>query len=254
MDTINCDADKYRIKTSKSHYLVLLSQQHKLFTHFGFTLAEALITLGIIGVIAAMTIPTVMNNTQDAEFKNKLKKEYSVLSQAQLLIATDNGGDFASTLLGCTADGTTGNTCLKNIFKPKLTYIKECNNGAFDGICFPTISTIRDLDGGNKGYFASPASAGFILSDGTAVEFYLDSSGCANNPVGGVSRCGWIAIDVNGLQKPNKWGKDLYGFIIRPTQILPVAAGNIDSTVAATDDCIPTSSGYTCSSKYISGN
>lgn len=39
-----------------------------------FTLAEVLITLGIIGVVAAMTIPTLMNKTNDAELKSAYKK------------------------------------------------------------------------------------------------------------------------------------------------------------------------------------
>ena len=41
---------------------------------FGFTLAEVLITLGIIGVVAAMTMPTLMNQTQGAQYKTAYKK------------------------------------------------------------------------------------------------------------------------------------------------------------------------------------
>ena len=48
----------------------------------GFTLAEVLITLVIIGVIAAMTVPTLMNNTNAQEFRSALKKAISVANQA----------------------------------------------------------------------------------------------------------------------------------------------------------------------------
>ena len=48
---------------------------------FGFTLAEVLITLGIIGVVAAMTIPTLISNTNGAQFKTGFKKALSTLSR-----------------------------------------------------------------------------------------------------------------------------------------------------------------------------
>lgn len=47
----------------------------------GFTLAEVLITLGIIGVVAAMTIPTLIQNTNSAKFSAQFKKSVSTLSQ-----------------------------------------------------------------------------------------------------------------------------------------------------------------------------
>lgn len=50
--------------------------------HNAFTLAEVLITLGIIGVVAAMTLPTVINNYKKQVAVNKLKKFYSVMTQA----------------------------------------------------------------------------------------------------------------------------------------------------------------------------
>lgn len=56
----------------------------------GFTLAEVLTTLMVIGVVAAMTIPTLINSTSDAQYKAAYKKAMSVLGQgAQLLIAKD---------------------------------------------------------------------------------------------------------------------------------------------------------------------
>ncbi len=48
----------------------------------GFTLAEVLITLAIIGVVAAIAIPSVISNSQQQEFKTGLRKAVSVLNSA----------------------------------------------------------------------------------------------------------------------------------------------------------------------------
>lgn len=53
---------------------------------FGFTLAEVLITLGIIGIVAAMTIPTLMTNNQSKKLKSQFLKSYSTISQAYRLM------------------------------------------------------------------------------------------------------------------------------------------------------------------------
>ena len=52
----------------------------------GFTLAEVLITLGIIGIVAALTLPSMINNSNKKEFEALLKKQYSALQQAVLRV------------------------------------------------------------------------------------------------------------------------------------------------------------------------
>lgn len=54
----------------------------------GFTLAEVLITLGIIGVVAAMTMPSLIQNYRKKEATTRIKKFYSMMSQAVLLQQT----------------------------------------------------------------------------------------------------------------------------------------------------------------------
>ena len=70
----------------------------------GFTLAEVLITLGIIGVVAAMTMPTLMNSTQGAQYKAAYKKALSALSQAVTLNVALDEWSFAD--LDSDADGS----------------------------------------------------------------------------------------------------------------------------------------------------
>lgn len=57
----------------------------------GFTLAEVLITLGIIGVVAAMTLPTLIQNYKNQVVETRLKKFYSVMNQAVMLSESENG-------------------------------------------------------------------------------------------------------------------------------------------------------------------
>lgn len=57
----------------------------------GFTLAEVLITLGIIGVVAAMTMPTLINNINNKQNIAALKKAYSLISQAGVDVIRENG-------------------------------------------------------------------------------------------------------------------------------------------------------------------
>lgn len=61
---------------------------------FGFTLAEVLITLGIIGVVAAMTMPVLINNVRNKQLETAFKGAYSILSQAVQQVANDEGGNL----------------------------------------------------------------------------------------------------------------------------------------------------------------
>ncbi len=59
--------------------------------YIGFTLAETLITLGIIGVVAAMTMPILIGNYQKQTTVNKIKKFYTNINQVMQMAIADNG-------------------------------------------------------------------------------------------------------------------------------------------------------------------
>lgn len=61
------------------------------YTKIGFTLAEILITLGIIGVVAAMTIPILMTAYQKKQTVTRLKRAYSIVQQSIRLSEDENG-------------------------------------------------------------------------------------------------------------------------------------------------------------------
>ena len=74
----------------------------------GFTLAEVLITLGIIGVVAAMTIPTLISNTNGAQFKTAYKKALSTLSQAAIMNVALDDTDLSRIAADPNANGSAG--------------------------------------------------------------------------------------------------------------------------------------------------
>ena len=62
----------------------------------GFTLAEVLITLAIIGVVATMTLPALLNNTAEQQYKTGLKKGINTLTEAANMNQAIDGWDFSS--------------------------------------------------------------------------------------------------------------------------------------------------------------
>ena len=77
----------------------MISKHNKkgnLFHTKAFTLAEVLIVLGIVGIVASMTIPTLMNKTNNAEMATGFKKFMSISSAAITLLKNDNGGSLAN--------------------------------------------------------------------------------------------------------------------------------------------------------------
>ena len=106
----------------------------------GFTLAEVLITLGIIGVVAAMTMPTLINSTQGAQYKTAFKKSLTVLSQAVVMNIALNDYDLSQVVAGenyeDTADdatGTTGAQTLYDLFSNRLNIVRTANTSEFQG-------------------------------------------------------------------------------------------------------------------------
>lgn len=145
---------------------------------FGFTLAEVLITLGIIGVVAAMTIPTLMNQTGQAEFKTGFKKAISVLNQAVTMSVALDNSDFSALSSG------NGTTSIYSMFTSKMNVINS------------TTGTDATLGFGTNNYT-------LYLNDGMVISFPTASAACASAVPTAGNNCTMI-VDVNGNKKPNK--------------------------------------------------
>ena len=107
-----------------------------------FTLAEVLITLGIIGVVAAMTMPTLINSTQGAQYKTAYKKALSVMSQAVVMNIALEDYDLSQTVAGTNptaasadddedATSAGGVQSIYDLFKNRMNVVKVASTGDF---------------------------------------------------------------------------------------------------------------------------
>ena len=203
-----------------------------------FTLAEVLITLGIIGVVAAMTMPTLINQTNGAQYKAAYKKALSAISQAVTLnVALDDisFADTASdkttleqlitkrmnvvksaTTAGYTFQDTSASakykiTCGENNLAGKTDAVDNCTK-AGDIVDRTGTITFANL---NKFLF---------FNDGSMFAYTVaNSTGCtaSNNCIG--------IIDVNGAKGPNKVVSnpesptDIYPVVFYDQTILPAS-------------------------------
>ena len=189
-----------------------------------FTLAEVLITLGIIGVVAAMTIPTLMANVKAHQYSAKFKKTVSTLSNAAKMSQAQYGFDYSGLTDKCDAKSGTDNPedkqslcSLLNGTLTGATYYYGMNN--FPNYEIKTSATFNNWPSFKDNKNKIPI---YQLSDGSIILFSAVLGGydsleepCARYIGGdpgfiasGVHK-GWgtgcyALIDVNGVSKPNK--------------------------------------------------
>ena len=173
---------------------------------FGFTLAEVLITLGIIGVVAAMTIPTLISNTNSAKFKSQYKKTLSTMNQAALMATAQYDLDFASLTAAC---GATGGTEKPDVTASMCALI----NGTLSGATYYSTASSIKIPGSTANYsiatgakVAKNTLKAYQLADGSMVAFG-DVTSCTLEVGGDITaladKCRGF-IDVNGATLPNK--------------------------------------------------
>ncbi|MBR1754220.1 hypothetical protein IJ732_05220 [bacterium] len=202
-----------------------------------FTLAEVLITLGIIGVVAALTIPTLMQKTNERETVSKVKKMFSVLTNAYSNYKVDNENNFGEFEMD--EEGSTG---VFNMFKPYLNIAKNCGTGETDCMFNGAYSY---KNGSIQPQSLGPADYAYkaILSDGSLLIF-------RGNPTGDHSPVYHIFYDVNGEKGPNSWGKDYFEFDVLKDKIIP--AGVPESNDPFDEHCASDNSeGWGCAAWII---
>ena len=200
-----------------------------------FTLAETLITLGVIGIVAAMTIPTLINNYQEKVTVTKVKKMFSTLNQAVKLAEVDNGPVNTWDL---PAYDEGGSQKLYGYLKPYLKVLKECIEDN-SGNCLDTSLKYYYLNGrawsDPNSYYGDNRYVRIILADGAVL--WLRSKELGNKTQDDYGVLGQFWYDVNGSSTPNTMGKDIFSWFL-------IIDGFCKHIIP--DDCYLNNKGYSC--------
>ncbi len=187
---------------------------------FAFTLAEVLITLSIIGIVAAMTLPAIIQKQQEKIIVNKLKKNYSIMQQAYFMALNDKGTPDKWNLI---ENLNTNNNEVKdeNNFlyhmKEYLKIIKYCGSEKKD--CWTDAKALNGNGFNDHEYFRRYSKA--ILADGSNILTFVESSDCTITRSNIKDVCGFYRTDINGNKPPNTLGKDIFTFYITKTRLIP---------------------------------
>lgn len=173
--------------------------------YFGFTLAEVLITLGIIGVVVAMTIPTLYSQYQAHANIVKLKKVYSILKEAHDLVTKVDQPTWHP-------DYLFSSQIYAEAMVKHLKVVKTCGSSGNMGNCWPLdnyyLTGASVATGTSQVPMDMPYLYGYQLADGTLIYFYVWSVAASIDPDKRLAEV--IAIDVNGFSGPNMWGADQF--------------------------------------------
>lgn len=191
----------------------------------GFTLAEVLITLGIIGVVSAIVMPAIITDIQGKQYSVARKKALATIGEVGRQIAVN----------GEMGNAVDAEDFVENYLKRQLKMVKTCKNDDLKacGIETDTNKILSfhkakrtmpkkwiDLAWGvsaNGAIDTNAKSYGFISPDGFAVNlFYNKNCQAETEGLGGYPMapkvCVFAIYDMNGLRKPNQVGKDI-GFV-----------------------------------------
>lgn len=173
-----------------------------------FTMAEVLITLGIIGIIAAMTLPALITNFRERQTVIRLKRAYSILQNVSDKMRSVNGDmdEWADDSLDFFA-----NELFKN-----LSVIKKCEKAAHcsSGLAYTYPAAVL-IDGmvvapvlRNKNFSESLAVCKSSASEKTVLALHYQF-------------CAKVLVDINGKVRPNRLGEDVFEFRFFTDGVLP---------------------------------
>jgi Tfp pilus assembly protein FimT len=160
-----------------------------------FTLAEVLIVLGIVGLIAEITIPNLVDSINETQLYVGARKAYSTLSQAVVMLEADPNRSMDSTD--------------KNTIRDSFLYVFKKVAQGVDSEVFGTTVYRQYKSTSSFTVNYSQAAAAFLDSAYMAVWF---ANSCSSNSSTTYLKCAELTYDTNGIKPPNMMGYDLLSF------------------------------------------
>lgn len=223
----------------------------------GFTLAEVLITLGILGVVIAMTLPTVVGKYKKQATISQLKKAYTVLSQMVLQAQEDNGGAYFST------SDTVNVDAVKAFFEQYwLPYFNNPTVSKEGKLPYGIDLTYKKMNGSQVGTairtYYSAGRVFFTTLDGTTYfvlmmtwEQKYDDDGNLISQTAKYSSSQTVYVDLNGIKPPNTIGKDVFIFQVFFDKNIVRPFGYDKTQAQINNDCSLNGVGNYCAAKII---
>ena len=161
-----------------------------------FTLAETLITLVVVGIVAAITVPMISMQHQKEETITRIKKVYSVLQQTTFRAIADYGQPTTWTTLS-TDNWNASKDFAERYLLPYMSVSYKCEDNT-EPKCNYEIHNLNNTD------FEMPSNTyRFYLQDGTFIFLHTKHESSTE-------LSGRIFFDINGPKKPNKFGRDVF--------------------------------------------
>lgn len=214
-----------------------------------FTLAEVLITLGIIGVVAAMTIPTLISKVGKRQLESQIKATYATISQTMRAAQADDVGFDMQINDG---DSASMKEWFETYISPYLKTEKVCYNSSG---CWHKKGITKDLNG-NLSAWDNDNGIGdtivtFVIAKGAYFNIDAYKTTSMNN-IFGINTNGSDGLvfffDANGDKKPNRIGKDIYILAFTDKGLVP--AGSDKTAQEVENNCLK-GNGYWCLSYLI---
>lgn len=211
-----------------------------------FTLAEVLITLGIIGVVAAMTIPSLIQSYKEKATVTAVKQSYSIFAQALKMVTIDNPDLSALTDSSLSAKENS-----QIMFKEISKHIKKVKSCDVDKKCMGNTYYLNLNNEKVSNWDTYNNLVTGVLANGTS--FWI-----LNLPAsisGEETYAGQIGIDINGNKRPNKFGVDFFWFTFNKNGELFAGRGEGTGGIYGNCELSPSNSnwsnGYGCSEWII---
>ncbi len=205
--------------------------------HLAFTLTELLMALTIVGVLAVLTVPILINNFQNRLFATQIKNMSATIEQlAQDELITHRTRDLSDTDFG---------DPIKFLSDSHFSIEKKClNSNAYKDCWYQNKIKYKNI---NKSFAGNNYSPTIILKNGATLSYRLYDAG---------GLVGLISIDVNGREKPNIAGRDYFSFLIsNKGKIVDWGRYNRSDYESSLNNCRNSShSFYYCYSVLVSNN